>query len=523
MSARHYDSLIIGAGPGGLQLGCFFQASGHRYIILEAATEAGSFFRTFPRHRRLISINKVHTGRKDPAVQFRWDWNSLLSEERLLFKSHSEEYFPPADTMVEYLKNFATAHELNIQYCQRVTEISRRDRRFLVTTASTAFTADRVIVATGVSEPYVPPIEGAEHATNYAQFDANPRRYINRKVLIIGKGNSGFETADSLIPYAAQIHILGRHSIKHAWNTHHVGHLRAVNNNLIDTDQLKAQNATIWGEIRSIEPYRGQFRVRISHTDSAGRIFTHIYDDIISCTGFKMSTGIFGDDCQPEMVLDGRFPALNAEWESTNIPNLFFVGTLTQSRDYKKSSSAFIHGFRYNARALFHMLALRDGTPWPSRTIELSAEDLTNVIAERINTTSSLWHQFNFFGDVIDLSGEMARYYRDVPVDFAMTSSHFAFERCLLLTFTHDKPRDPELRRTFSREPALHPCVRVIENQQVVSEHHMLEDLEAEWFEESLYLNPLQAYLEDALRECVTSIGDRPAPLERRSPPLRSR
>jgi RNA polymerase subunit RPABC4/transcription elongation factor Spt4 len=172
---------------------------------------------------------------------------------------------------------------------------------------------------------------------------------------------------------------------------------------------------------------------------------------------------------------------------------------LTQSRDYKKSSSAFIHGFRYNANALFHMLALRNGTPWPSRTLEKSAESLTNVIAERINTTSSLWHQFNFLADVIDISDEAARYYSDVPVDFAMTSPHFAFKRCLLLTFTHDKPRDPRLGRMFSREPALHACVRIVENQQFVCGHHMLEDLDAEWFEESLYIDPLQTYLGDAL------------------------
>jgi thioredoxin reductase len=499
----HYENLIIGAGPGGLQLGYFLGRSGLSYVILEAAGEPGSFFRTFPRHRRLISINKVHTGRKDPAVQFRWDWNSLLNDEGLLLKSHSEEYFPHADVMVDYLRSFAAMHELNIRYHQSVTRISRNGEGFLITTPSSSFTAARVIVATGISEPYVPPIEGIEHATSYADFDPDPRRYTNRKVLIIGKGNSGFETADSLIPHAAQIHVVGRHELKHAWNTHHVGHLRAVNNNLIDTDQLKAQNATIWGEVQSIERYRGQLRVRIAHSDSEGRVFTHLYDDIICCTGFRMSQTIFGDDCQPEVMLDDRFPKLTEEWESANVPNLFFAGTLTQSRDFKKSSSAFIHGFRYNAQALFHMLSLRDGGAWPSQTVDRTAECLTNIIAERINTTSSLWHQFNFLGDVIDLSGPEARYYRDIPVDFALTSPHFAFARRLLLTFTHDKPQNAERRRMFSREPALHPFVRAIENRQIVSEHHMLEDLEAEWFEESLYLGPLQAYLEEVLDQAA--------------------
>lgn len=32
---------------------------GRDYIVLERSGEAGSFFRKFPRHRRLISANKV--------------------------------------------------------------------------------------------------------------------------------------------------------------------------------------------------------------------------------------------------------------------------------------------------------------------------------------------------------------------------------------------------------------------------------------------------------------------------------
>ena len=39
--------------------------------------------------------------------------------------------------------------------------------------------------------------------------------------------------------------------------------------------------------------------------------------------------------------------------------------------------------------------------------------------------------------------------------------------------------------------------------RSVVSEHHMLEDLEAEWFEESLYLGPLQVYLEEVLGQAA--------------------
>ena len=56
------DYVIVGAGPGGLQLAVFLQSRGRNYAVLERAASAGSFFQVHPRHRKLESINKVHTG-----------------------------------------------------------------------------------------------------------------------------------------------------------------------------------------------------------------------------------------------------------------------------------------------------------------------------------------------------------------------------------------------------------------------------------------------------------------------------
>src|SRR5207237_565992 len=101
------DYLVIGAGPAGLQLGYFLGRAGRDYLILEAGPTPGTFFRTFPRHRRLISINKPHTGWDDPELNLRMDWNSLLSDDpRLLFTRYSERYFPDPADLVRYLADF---------------------------------------------------------------------------------------------------------------------------------------------------------------------------------------------------------------------------------------------------------------------------------------------------------------------------------------------------------------------------------------------------------------------------------
>lgn len=57
--------------------------------------------------------------------------------------------------------------------------------------------------------------------------------YQNKRVLIVGKGNSAFEIADDLVDTTAITHICSPYAIKMAWNTHYVGDVRAVNNNFL--------------------------------------------------------------------------------------------------------------------------------------------------------------------------------------------------------------------------------------------------------------------------------------------------
>ena len=89
------DYLVIGAGPAGLQLGYFFEQHGRDYLIIDRGDKPGNFFESMPRHRMLISINKVYTGTDNSEANLRWDWNSLLSDsDDLLFKNYSRRYFP---------------------------------------------------------------------------------------------------------------------------------------------------------------------------------------------------------------------------------------------------------------------------------------------------------------------------------------------------------------------------------------------------------------------------------------------
>src|SRR5690606_3482051 len=113
----------------------------------------------------------------------------------------------------------------------------------------------------------------------------------------------------------------------------------------LDTYQLKSQNAIIDGEIAEINFNNGVYEVLINYKHANSEVEKLIYDEIIICTGFKFDTSIFDKNHQPEMTIMDKFPKQKSNWESNNIPGLFFAGTVTQMRDYKKFTSGFIHGF----------------------------------------------------------------------------------------------------------------------------------------------------------------------------------
>ena len=134
--SQHYDYVIIGAGPAGLQLGYYLQKNKMSYVILERGDSPGYFYKKFPRHGQLISINKVHTGCDDPEINLRWDWNSLLSDNiDLKFKNYSTDYFPKSKDMLLYLNDFAHSNNLNIIYQCDVDRISKA-RQFSINAAN---------------------------------------------------------------------------------------------------------------------------------------------------------------------------------------------------------------------------------------------------------------------------------------------------------------------------------------------------------------------------------------------------
>lgn len=517
MTVQHHEYLVAGAGPSGLQVGYFFAVHGMDYAILEKGDTAGEFFKHFPRHRTLISANKIYTGYDNPDLNMRWDWNSLITHDsKIMMKDYSKKYFPPADKFVEYLQDFAGNYALNIYYNQDIRHISKDEEGLfhVVTNGGAHYTCRYLIMATGVSKPYIPPVNGIELCENYYDCSVNPEDFINKRVLLIGKGNSAFETAENLIETAAVIHLVSPTPINFAWRTHYVGHLRAVNNNLLDTYQLKLQNGLINGHIEKIEKTeKGTFLMTVNYTNVKGGETEQLeYDRVIACCGFRFDDTFFDEEIKPMKIINERYPKQTPEWESVNVPNLYFAGNLTHSRDFKKSTSGFIHGFRYNAQALVNILRYKHmQVPFTATTVEAGRDALTDLLIKKINTTSALWQQFGFLADllVIEDGNQNASYYEVLPVDY-IHNSHFKEENNYFIItldygpghhdpFAHDVMRINKFDKDKAHDSQfLHPVIRKYSKGTMVSELHLIEDFRSE-FNRKEHISALSDYLEKEL------------------------
>lgn len=449
-----YHYLIIGAGPSGLQLAYYFQKLGRKYLVLEKGNGPGTFFKKFPRHRKLISINKKHLGVLEKRtnvdhdeVRLRFDWNSLLTEEKQLrFTDYSDDYFPDADTYVRYLEDYAREYQLKIQYQTEVVQVKKRkvgvsdedgDRigTFIVTDqAGHQYSCLRLIVATGLSKPHIPnDIPGIELAIGYEEMSLDLEDYRNKSILIMGKGNSAFETADYLTGVSGNLKIVGREASQLAWQTHYVGDLRAVNNNYLDTYQLKSLNVIEEWDDHQLSKNEKTGQIKYRGDDDAP------FDYVIRCLGWEMDHDIFDEELQ---LFKDKLPALHENYESVNIPGLYFTGVLSQCRDYKVSTSAFIHGFRYVSKFLAYHLEREIRNDWPRQTFKLDLDLMVGQILKLVNESSSIFQLFQHYCYIVVIREEEFDIYQEVPIDYVKNFKELEKYSFMLITMEYGFKKD---------------------------------------------------------------------------------
>ena len=224
-----------------------------------------------------------------------------------------------------------------------------------------------------------------------------------------------------------------------------------------------------------------------------------------------MDTSIFSEACTPETMICGRFPTLDSRWQSVNVPDLHFAGVLMQGRDYKKTTSAFIHGFRYNVRALAMMLLHQEGVDLPHSSENVCVHSMTELVLDGVNRSSSLWQQFGFLADCLMITedGNRVDHYQGLPVSYVhdVLSRQYGDYYLVTLEYGFEPDDDPFRSERVAHTAAdaaedstfLHPIIRRFRKGEFLDEKHVVENLEAHWSDNSLHREPLRKYFETTL------------------------
>lgn len=412
-NVKYIDSLIIGAGPAGLQTGYFLKKLNIDYIILEKGESAGTFFTQYPISGKLISFNKQNTGSDNREFNLRFDWNSLLTEEEEIknFTNYSDELFPHADQLVEYLNDFAK--HLNIIYNCNVISIKKNINplEYIVITNKDNYICKKLIIATGLVHKTIDSDEHLLYSNFNRKSNIDLNHFKNKKVCVIGGGNSAYELIDVLknkISYT----LLINNKTKLGMLTHYPGHLRCNYLYILDMFSLKLLSISLdinrEFKLENIIKQNDKYEISLfnNHTITQNK---NSFDNVIFCNGFKFDNSIFDF----ELELSEKLPKINYNYESSNNENLFFVGTIMHSLDYKKSSGSFIHGFRYLIKYMIECNYSSINT-----TIFDNKDILSEYIYKRLSICSSLQLMYDFMCDLIIIEDNKYIYFHDVTQEY---------------------------------------------------------------------------------------------------------
>jgi cation diffusion facilitator CzcD-associated flavoprotein CzcO len=183
------NTIIIGAGAAGLACAACLKKTGISYLILDQKQAVGQEWRN--RYNRLhLHTPKLHSSL--PYFKIPSEYPKYLSK----------------DDFADYLNKYAEAFQLKPLFNQRVISVKREGEKYVVLTEDKKFISDHLIVASGYARKPIMP--SAEQYTNFQGEVLHSSNYksgahfANKKVLVVGFGNSACEIAVCLHEHKAK-------------------------------------------------------------------------------------------------------------------------------------------------------------------------------------------------------------------------------------------------------------------------------------------------------------------------------
>jgi len=402
---------VVGSGPGGLQTSYCLTRLGVEHAVLSRDEGPGGLFRRYPIFQRLISWSKPDAPCRPGTREYEWyDHNSLLAEDaeqQALVPRFMDRSFmvPSRSEMEQGLAAFADRTGVRVRYGCRW-EATRRedDGRLTLVTSDGEYSCRAAVFALGVTEPWKSPIPGIEHVPHYAETKP-PHEYQGRRVFVIGKRNSGFEIADGLLPWARQVILGSPRPVQTAVIA--LASVRVRYLQPFEDWSLGGGSFALDVALERIEPRGDRWRIVGGGTTHPGPIDIEV-DDVVAATGFSTPLQDL-TKLGVSTVAQGRIPALTPFWESVGAPGVFFAGNATQgAAGLKKhgvgSSSAAVHGFRYNARVLARHIAEILGLEVARERV--SQQELAPYLLGELTRAPELWAQKSYLARVVLDDGE---------------------------------------------------------------------------------------------------------------------
>jgi thioredoxin reductase len=412
-----YPVLVVGSGPGGLQVAYALRREGIEHAVISADAGPGGMFLRWPFFQRLLSWTKPHAPAERGTRDYqRYDWNSLLADEPEAASLQAEfldgtSYFPSRPAMQANLEAFAERAGVSVRFGTRW-ESTRREEgpdgvRFVVGTTDGEYRCRILVLAVGVAEPSLPATPGIELARHYAET-RDAASYAGKRVFIIGKQNSGFELASGLAQWACAITVCSPSPAKTSIQTRSLVGVRARYVQPFEDSFLGLGVRILDASITGLSPVEGGIRVDLRRTDTGEDLCVEA-DEVIAATGFTcplqdlpdLGVATFGAS---------RLPVVTPWWESTTVPGIYFAGTISQAAPGLRkhgvpANSGAVHGHRYNSRVLARHLAEAVFGQVRDRPL-VAPGDLVGYLLREATAAPELWHQKAYLARVVTPDGD---------------------------------------------------------------------------------------------------------------------
>ena len=155
------------------------------------------------------------------------------------FANYSDSYYPDRHDLAQYLSDFSSFFNLSVAFNTNIIRIDQdpSTKHFTIdvdvytvspfdhhsddeeqhcttdcddiegTAERRQYRCKYLFVATGLSKMNIPPIRGIQSATSYSEMSTDLDRYKNKKIAVLGGGNSAFEVAQKISTVSAYTHI----------------------------------------------------------------------------------------------------------------------------------------------------------------------------------------------------------------------------------------------------------------------------------------------------------------------------